>query len=76
MGAGYYTKDYLELGTAREDQTWYGDVSLTYRILEHLAASLEYTHQHRDAEEDLSDYKVNRVMLRFTIPYEGKPCSF
>ncbi len=76
LGAGYYTNDYLELGTPRKDQTWYGDVSLTYRILEHLTASLEYTHQHRDAEEDLSDYKVNRVMLKFTIPYEGKPRSF
>ena len=76
LGAGIYTNDYLKLGTPREDRTWYGDVSLTYRILEHLTAGLEYTHQHRDAEDDLSDYKVNRVMLTFTIPYEGKPRSF
>jgi uncharacterized protein (PEP-CTERM system associated) len=76
MGAGYYTNEYVELGAPREDKTWYGDMSLSYRILEHLTSRLSYSHQERDSEEDLSDYKVNRVMLMFTIPYQGKPRSF
>lgn len=76
LGAGYYENEYLELDTASKDKTWYGDASLSYRILEHLTASLNYTHQNRDAEEEFADYKVNRVMLMFSIPYQGKPRTF
>ena len=76
LGAGYYENEYLDLDTSRKDTTWYGDASLSYRILERLTATLDYTHQDRDAEEELGDYEVNRVMLRFSIPFEGKPRSF
>ncbi len=76
LGLGYYENEYLDLNNRSKDKTWYGNVSMSYRILERLTASLNYTHQDRSSDTNLGDYKVNRVMLKFSIPYQGRPRSF
>ena len=76
VGAGYFENDYLERDVHTDDHTWYGNASLSYRILEWLSAGLKYTHQERSADIAENEYKVNRVMLMFTIPYEGRSYEF
>ena len=76
MGAGYTENKYLELGLPRKDQTWHGNASLSYQLTERLRTSLTYTHQDRASDQEEENYTVNRVMLRLSIPYEGKPTTF
>lgn len=76
MSAGYTENEYLELGLPRKDQTWYGNASMSYQLTERLRTSLTYTHQERTSDEKEEGYAVNRVMLKLTIPYEGKPITF
>ena len=52
------------------------NASISYQLTERLRTSLTYTHQDRNSDQDEEDYTVNRVMLKLTIPYEGKPISF
>jgi hypothetical protein len=75
-GAGYFENDYLQLGIRSDDSTWYGDVALSYRVLEWMTASLHYNHQDRSASNPRNEYEVNSVMLSISIPYEGKPRPF
>ncbi len=76
LGLGYFENEYLQREDRTDDSTWYGDATLSYRIREWLRASLSYTHQERHADIEENEYKLNRVILMFTIPYEGEPYVF
>lgn len=76
MGLGYYDNEYLDARFRQKDKTWYGNISMSCRLLERLTANLNYTHQDRRSGAIGGDYKVNRVMLKFSIPYQGRPRPF
>ena len=72
--SGFYRENkYEETVVPRKDATWQGDISLSYHILEWLTGSLNYHYRQLDSTNDFEDYTENRVLLTFTIPYEGKP---
>lgn len=76
LGAGWFENEYLQAENRTDDSTWYGNASLSYQVLEWLNTRLTYTHHDRNADVEEDEYKVNRVMLMFSIPYEGEPVIF
>lgn len=76
LSGSYSENKYTQLNTPRKDKTWQGSLSFSYPILEWLIASLSFSHRDRDSTEADEDYKVNRALLTFTIPYQGRPIDF
>jgi hypothetical protein len=62
---GFYRLDRNRLNL--EEENWRGSVGLTWAFLRYFALSLDYSYAERNADALFGfDYKVNRVMLRFT----------
>lgn len=77
VGAGYTENDYFDPEGPASDKTWFGNVDISYQLTDRLQTSLNYEHHQRESDgaED-EGYKANRIMLRLSIPYAGKPIPF
>jgi hypothetical protein len=65
--ARYRWDDYTE--TNRTDHTYGGRAGLRYTFRSWLSASLEGGHLRRDSDEDVNEFKDNRVTLSITTSY-------
>jgi hypothetical protein len=74
--SGFYQRDeYQETNPEREDNTWSARVSLSYRLLDWLSASLGYSYHERDSSIDENDYRNSRVIFTLDVEkvFEGEP---
>jgi len=61
--------EYADYTDDRHDLIYGGTAAVGYDILKWLSASVNYTHQHRDSNEDLNDYTDNRIIFSIKAIY-------
>jgi uncharacterized protein (PEP-CTERM system associated) len=69
----YYRDEYQETLTDRKESTWGGAAGLDYTFLPWLNGGIVYEYRQGDFTIGRDDYVDNRVTVRFTAIYTGKP---